>query len=68
MPIHRKSSSNIVLYEKLGQLKLFGRDNLAYKTVNLPNPQKYINICSYFKIKKLIKKSSLQIFILLIKI
>jgi hypothetical protein len=51
--IRRQSSLNKILYEKSGQMKLFGHDNLHFKTINLAKPQKYDNICSKFKNKKI---------------
>ena len=41
-------------YEISGQLSLFGRDNLDFKTVNLAKGQKFVNLCRVFKIKKII--------------
>ena len=31
---------------------MFGRDNLIFKTVNLPKKQTFQNLCNNFKIKK----------------
>ena len=41
-------------YELSGQLSLFGRDNLDFKTVNLPNRIKFVNLCRVFKLIKII--------------
>tara|TARA_Y100001970_G_scaffold292492_1_gene433995 strand:- start:390 stop:590 length:201 start_codon:yes stop_codon:yes gene_type:complete len=60
----RKSSINKCFYEKNGQISFFGRDNLVFKTVNMPNKQKFINICKNFNLKKPIKKYFLSLTIL----
>jgi len=54
MIIRRKSSIDKKNYELSGQLLLFGRDNLDFKTVNLAKGQKLINLCRIFKLKKII--------------
>ena len=54
MIIRRKSSIDKKNYEISGQLSLFGRDNLDFKTVNLPNRIKFVNLCRNFKLKKII--------------
>ena len=54
MVIRRKSSIDKKNYELSGQLTLFGRDNLDFKTVNLASRQKFVNLCRVFKIKKII--------------
>ena len=54
MVIRRQSSLDKINYEISGQLSLFGRDNLSFKTVNLPKAQKYVNLCRIFKLKKII--------------
>ncbi len=56
MPIKRKSSLYKKLYEINGQGKLFGNDNIQFKTVNLPKPQKFINLCKKFGLKKINRK------------
>ena len=48
------------------QISFFGYDNLSFKTVNLPKPQKFVNLCRIFHIKKIITNNS--IFINYIKI
>ena len=53
MPIRRKSRIEKKYYETIGQGLLFGHDNLCFKTVNLPNRQRLINICKKFSIKKI---------------
>ena len=53
MVIGRKSSINKKNYEFSGQLTLFGRDNLDFKTVNLAKGQKLVNLCKVFKLKKI---------------
>ena len=64
MVIRRKSSIDKKNYELSGQLSLFGRDNLDFKTVNLPNRIKFVNLCRVFKLKKIIlqKKMLLSFF------
>ena len=54
MVIRRKSSIDNKTYELSGQLTLFGRDNLDFKTVNLAKGQKFVNLCRVFKLKKII--------------
>ena len=51
MPIRRKSSIYKQYYESIGQGKLFGHDNLHFKTVNLPKKQRLINLCKKFSVK-----------------
>ena len=53
MPIRRKSSIEKKYYETIGQGLLFGHDNLRFKTVNLPQRQRLINLCKKFSLKKL---------------
>ena len=53
MVIRRKSSIDKKNYELSGQLTLFGRDNLDFKTVNLTRGQKFVNLCKVFKLKKI---------------
>ena len=64
MVIWHKSSIDKKNYELSGQLSLFGRDNLDFKTVNLVKGQKFINLCRVFKLKKIIlqKKISISFF------
>ena len=53
MVIRHKSSIDKKNYELSGQLTLFGRDNLDFKTVNLAKGQKFVNLCKVFKLKKI---------------
>ena len=53
MVIRRKSSIDKKNCELSGQLTLFGRDNLDFKTVNLAKGQKFVNLCKVFKLKKI---------------
>jgi hypothetical protein len=53
MALKRKSSLDKKNYELFGQQCFFGRDNLAFKAVNLPKPQRYDNLCEKFRIKKI---------------
>jgi hypothetical protein len=55
MPIRRKSSIDKKYYESIGQGKLFGYDNLHFKTVNLPKKQRFKNLCKKFNIKLIIQ-------------
>ena len=54
MGIRRQSSLDKINYEISGQLSLFGRDNLSFKTVNLPKTQRYNNLCNKFRLKRLV--------------
>ena len=53
MSIRRKSSIYKKYYETIGQGLLFGHDNLHFKTVNLPQRQRFINLCKKFSIKQI---------------
>ena len=53
MIIRRKSSIDKKNYELSGQLTLFGRDNLDFKTVNLAKGQKFVNQSKVFKLKNI---------------
>jgi len=64
MPIRRKSSIHKQYYESIGQGKLFGHDNLHFKTVNLPNKQRLTNLCKKFNVKKICKLNS--VFLILV--
>ena len=66
MPIRRKSSINKKYYESIGQGRLFGHDNLLFKTVNLPKKQRLINICKKFSVKLITQTS--RIFLQVIKL
>ena len=57
--MRRKSSIDKYFYELKGQIPMFGRDNLVFKSVNMPKKQHFDNICKNFKLKKLIKKNNL---------
>ena len=57
MPIRRKSSIEKKYYEAIGQGLLFGHDNLRFKTVNLPQRQRFINLCQKFSIKQIDQSS-----------
>ena len=47
--IRKKSSINIFHYENNGQQTFFGRDNLSFKTVNMPTKQHFDNICNVMR-------------------
>ena len=53
MPIRSKSSLEKKYYETIGQGLLFGHDNLHFKTVNLPQRQRFISLCKKFSIKQI---------------
>ena len=53
MPIRRKSSIEKKYYETIGQGLLFGRDNLHFRTVNLPQRQRLRSLCKKFSIKQI---------------
>ena len=57
MPIRRKSSIEKKYYEAIGQGLLFGHDNLRFKTINLPQRQRFINLCQKFSIKQVDQSS-----------
>ena len=61
MIVKKKSSIYKKLYEINGQKSMFGHDNIHFKTVNLPNKQRYINICSKFGLKKIYRLKSINI-------
>ena len=56
MVIGRKSSIDKKNYELSGQLSLFGRNNLDFKTVNLAKRQKFVTLCRVFKLKRIISQ------------
>ena len=62
----RKSSKKKKYYESIGQGKLFGHDNLHFKTVNFPKKQRFTNLCKKFNIK--IISQSNQFFLTLVKL
>ena len=66
MPIRRKSSIQKKFFESMGQGSLFGHDNIHFKTVNLPQKQKFINLCKKFNVKLIVNKN--KIFFNFIKI
>ena len=65
--IKRKSSINKIFYENNGQKSFFGRDNLFFKTVNMPKKQRFDNISKDFQLKKIIQNISLSLSIFEIK-
>ena len=62
MVIRRKSSIDKKNYKLSGQLTLFGRDNLDFKTINLAKGQKLVNLCKVFKLKKITLQKNALIF------
>ena len=61
MVIRRKSSLDKINYELMGQQFFFGRDNLFFKTVNLPRSQRYDNLCNKFRLKILVNNLHLSL-------
>ena len=61
MVIRSKSSINKKIYEINGQKTMFGYDNINFKTVNLPNRQKYKGLCSKFGLKKFNKMKTIYL-------
>ena len=61
MPIRRKSSIQKKFFESIGQESLFGHDNIHFKTVNLPQKQKLINLCKKFSVKLIINKNHIYL-------
>ena len=59
--IKRQSSINKIIYENNGQKYFFGRDNLFFKSVNMPKKQRLTNLCKDFKLKKLVKNKFLPL-------
>ena len=43
----------------MGQGSLFGHDNIHFKTVNLPQKQKFINLCKKFNVKLVVNKNKI---------
>ena len=66
MPIRRKSCIEKKYQETIGQGLLFGHDNLRFKTVNLPQRQRFINLCKKFNIKQI--NQSNQVFFRVIRL
>ena len=66
MVIRRKSSLDKINYELMGQQSFFGRDNLSFKTVNLPRSQRYDNLCNKFRLKILVNNFHLSLLIIII--
>ena len=56
----KKSKSNMLkkYYEDIGQISMFGHDNIHFKSINLSNPQRFVGLCPKFKLKLLIKSKS----------
>ena len=66
MVIRRKSSLDKINYELMGQQSFFGRDNLSFKTVNLPRSQRYDNFCNKFRLRILVNNLHLSLPIIII--
>jgi len=66
MVIRKKSSLDKINYELMGQQSFFGRDNLSFKTVNLPRSQRYDNLCNKFRLRILVNNLHLSLPIIII--
>ena len=66
MVIWRKSSLDKINYELMGQQSFFGRDNLSFKTVNLPRSQRYDNLCNKFRLRMLVSNLHLSLPIIIL--
>ncbi|MCH2544850.1 MAG: hypothetical protein MK015_03890 [Alphaproteobacteria bacterium] len=66
MVIWRKSSLDKINYELMGQQSFFGRDNLSFKTVNLPRSQRYDNLCNKFRLRILVSNLHLSLPIIIL--
>jgi len=66
MVIRRKYSLDKINYELMGQQSFFGRDNLSFKTVNLPRSQRYDNLCNKFRLRILVNNLHLSLPIIII--
>ena len=66
MVIRRKYSLDKINYESMGQQSFFGRDNLSFKTVNLPRSQRYDNLCNKFRLRILVNNLHLSLPIIII--
>jgi hypothetical protein len=66
MVIRRKSSLDKINYELMGQQSFFGRDNLSFKTVNLPRSQRYDNLCNKFRLRMLVSNLHLSLPIIIL--
>jgi hypothetical protein len=61
MVIRTKDSINKQLYEAMGQMSMFGHDNLQFKTVNHPLKHKFVELCPEFKLKQLTNELKLKL-------
>jgi hypothetical protein len=61
MVIRTKDSINKQLFEAIGQVSMFGHDNLQFKTVNHPLKHKFVELCPKFKLKQLSSKLKLKL-------
>ena len=53
--------------ETSGQLSFFGRDNVNFKSINMPRKQRFINICKKFKLKKIVSNKILKLELIILK-
>ena len=61
MVIRTKDSINKQLYEAMGQMSMFGHDNLQFKTVSHPLKHKFVELCPEFKLKQLTNELKLKL-------
>ena len=61
MVIKTKDSINKQFYETIGQVSMFGQDNLQFKTVNHPLKHKFLELCPKFKLKQLSNELKLKL-------
>ena len=59
--MQKKNLFNKTIYELNGQIAMFGRDNLSFKSINMPKKQSFINICNNFKLKKIVKRTNIAL-------
>ena len=48
-----KDSKYKKMHDEFGQYLMFGHDNLKFKTINLPQKQRFKNLCYNFGLKKI---------------
>ena len=58
----KKNKIKKTYYKSISQLSFFGNDNLFFKTVNLPKPQRYKNLCRFFRLKQTVIKKKLKLY------
>tara|TARA_B100000029_G_C17230388_1_gene835094 strand:+ start:211 stop:411 length:201 start_codon:yes stop_codon:yes gene_type:complete len=56
-----KDSKYKKMHDEFGQYLMFGYDNLKFKTINLPQKQRFKNLCYNFGLKKILFKNKIKI-------